>query len=96
MPSFDEAYLALRKWVTSHGWIEVGVIEGFSSMIRVLNEGGLIWEGEASYPASTQPSRPSMRQSPAGWRRNLAASGCVTISSDGLRYQSRNYLKSAS
>lgn len=51
MSSVDEAYPALREWVTSHGWIEVGVIDGFSSMIQVLNEGGLIWEGEASYPS---------------------------------------------
>ena len=51
MPSFEEAYPALQQWVTSHGWIEVGLIEEFSSMIQVLNEGGLIWEGEASYPS---------------------------------------------
>jgi hypothetical protein len=51
MPGFDEAYPALREWVTSHGWIEVGLIEGFSSMIQVLNEGRLIWKGEASYPS---------------------------------------------
>lgn len=51
MPSIDDAYPALREWVTSHGWIEVGVIDGSSSMIQVLNEGGLIWEGEASYPS---------------------------------------------
>ena len=49
MTSVDDAYPALHQWVTSHGWIEVGVIDGFSSMIQVLNEGGLIWEGEASY-----------------------------------------------
>jgi len=51
MASFDEGHPALREWVTSHGWIEVGLIEGFSSMIQVLNEGGLIWECEASYPS---------------------------------------------
>jgi hypothetical protein len=51
VPSFDEAYPALHQWAMSHGWIEVGVIEGFSSMIQVLNEGGLSWEGESSYPS---------------------------------------------
>jgi hypothetical protein len=51
MPSIDAAYPALRQWVTSHGWIEMGVIDGFSSMIQVLNEGGLIWAGDASYPS---------------------------------------------
>lgn len=51
MPSFDDAYPAVRQWATSHGWIEVGVIDGFSAMIQVLDEGGLIWEGEASYPS---------------------------------------------
>ena len=51
MPSFEDAYPALSQWATSHGWIEVGVIDGFSAMIQILDEGGLIWEGEASYPS---------------------------------------------
>ena len=51
MPGFDDACPALRERVASQSWIEVGLIEGFSSMIQVLNEGGLIWEGEASYPS---------------------------------------------
>ena len=51
MPSFDETYPALSQWVMSHGWVEVGQIDGFSAMIQVLDEGGLIWEGETSYPS---------------------------------------------
>ena len=30
--------------------IVVGVIDAFSSMIQDLDEGGLIWAGESSYP----------------------------------------------
>ena len=51
MASFDDAYPALTEWTTYHGWIEVGVIDGFSSRIQVLDEGGMIWQGEASYPS---------------------------------------------
>ena len=51
MPSFDEAYPALHQWATSHGRIEVGVIDGCGPMIQVLDEGGLIWEGESAYPS---------------------------------------------
>jgi hypothetical protein len=51
MASFDEMYPALSDWIRGAGWIEVGDIDGFSTMIQVLNEGGLIWEGESSYPS---------------------------------------------
>lgn len=54
MPSvtnFADAYPALTQWTTGHGWIEVGIIDGFDAMIQVLDEGGLIWEGAASYPS---------------------------------------------
>lgn len=51
MTGFDETYPALSQWATDHGWIEVGVIDGFDAMIQVLDEGGLIWEGESSYPS---------------------------------------------
>jgi len=31
------------------GWIEIGYTEGSSSFIRVLDEGGMVWEGKPRY-----------------------------------------------
>ena len=50
MPSLDERFPALTTWTQDHGWIEVGLIEGFEARIQVLDEGGLIWSGASSYP----------------------------------------------
>jgi hypothetical protein len=33
-----------------YGWIEVGQDLPGHSFIRALDEGGLVWEGEATYP----------------------------------------------
>jgi len=41
-------YPNLARWIVTHGWIEVGD-DGISlSFVRVLDEGGLIWEGAAA------------------------------------------------
>ncbi len=42
--SFSQKYPNLAKWVQS-GWIEIGCSECTTSKIRVLDEGGLVWEG---------------------------------------------------
>lgn len=51
MPSLDERIPSLAIWARYHGWIEVGLIEGFDARIQVLDEGGLIWSGASSYPS---------------------------------------------
>ena len=41
---FGQLYPNLTRWVTTQGWIELGN-DGISrSFIRVLDEGGVIWE----------------------------------------------------
>lgn len=47
----DGSYPSLWRWVTQRGWIELGPTEGSRSFIRILDDGGLIWEGAASYPS---------------------------------------------
>src|SRR5438477_1288204 len=47
------SYPCIACWVHSYGWIEIG--EDLAplqnrSFIRALDEGGLIWAGDASYP----------------------------------------------
>ena len=51
MAAFEDIYPALSRWATSHGWIEVGQSVPGRSLIRVLDEGGVIWEGRTSYPS---------------------------------------------
>jgi 3-methyladenine DNA glycosylase Tag len=52
--SFDETYPNITYWVESFGWIEVGQDEYSTSMVRALNEGGLVWEGNDTYKTLDQ------------------------------------------
>lgn len=47
--SFDDTYPNIAYWVESFGWIEVGQDEYSTSMVRALDEGGLVWEGKDTY-----------------------------------------------
>ena len=52
VPEFARAYPNVAKWVNGYGWIEMGRdLPGIPqrSFIRALDEGGLIWAGEATY-----------------------------------------------
>lgn len=42
---FAETYPALTQWVRHYGWLELGQASGSRSFIRVLDIGGLVWEG---------------------------------------------------
>lgn len=48
--SFDQHYPHLVEWVREHGWIALGADEYSTSMIRVIDMGGMIWEGKTDYP----------------------------------------------
>lgn len=37
------------RWVKEYGWIEIGRNDYSSSFIKVLDEGGLVWEGDDDY-----------------------------------------------
>ena len=43
--SFEKSYPNITRWVTSQGWIELGQDEYSSSLLRALDEGGMVWEG---------------------------------------------------
>jgi hypothetical protein len=47
--SFEKSYPNITRWVTSQGWIELGQDEYSSSLVRALDEGGMVWEGTANY-----------------------------------------------
>lgn len=46
---FAQAYPHIAEWIETHGWIEIGQIEGVASFIMALDEGGLVWEGKKRY-----------------------------------------------
>ena len=43
---FDEIYPKLSEWIECNGWIEIGADHYNRSLVRILDEGGLIWESE--------------------------------------------------
>jgi hypothetical protein len=47
----EQAHPHVARWVTAHGWIEIGS-DGYSrSFVRALDEGGMVWEGAETYPS---------------------------------------------
>jgi len=49
MTSFSKTYPNIAYWTESCGWIEIGYAEFSRSFIRVLDEGGMLWESKPSY-----------------------------------------------
>jgi hypothetical protein len=47
--SFEDKYPVVSEWVERFGWIEIGYDENSRSFVRVLDIGGMIWEGDESY-----------------------------------------------
>lgn len=47
---FEERYPNIASWIHEHeGWIEIGRDEYSSSFVRILDLGGMIWEGKERY-----------------------------------------------
>ena len=46
---FAALYPNVARWVQD-GWIEIGRDDFNRSFVRVLDIGGLVWEGASSYP----------------------------------------------
>ena len=49
--AFEARYPALTRWVQGAGWLEVGRVDWSRSLIRALDEVGLIWEGGETAPS---------------------------------------------
>ncbi len=47
--SFDKAYPNTTRWIRDRGWIEIGQTDYSNSLIRVLDEAGMIWESSGNY-----------------------------------------------
>jgi hypothetical protein len=49
--TFEDLFPAIAEWIDTRGWIEFGQDDQSRSMARVLDEGGMIWEGKKKYPS---------------------------------------------
>ena len=47
--SLEARYPNIAAWVQD-GWIEIGRDDYSRSFVRALDIGGMVWEGEATYP----------------------------------------------
>lgn len=46
--SFEKKYPNVADWVVD-GWVEIGSCDWTKSFIRILDEGGMLWEGNTEY-----------------------------------------------
>lgn len=46
----DATFPTIARWVMEYGWIEIGHDDMSRSLVRALDEGGLVWEGQEDYP----------------------------------------------
>jgi len=49
MTNFSSTYPNITYWAESCGWIEIGYDDNSRSFIRVLDEGGTVWESKSKY-----------------------------------------------
>lgn len=47
--TLEDAYPHVAAWVDGGGWIELGQNEYSRSFIRILDIGGMLWEGTTRY-----------------------------------------------
>ncbi len=45
----SEKHPGMARWLVAHGTIEFGYCPNTRSAVRVLDEGGLVWQGRRNY-----------------------------------------------
>lgn len=48
-PTLENAYPYIAAWVDGRGWIELGQNEYSQSFVRIMDIGGMLWEGTTRY-----------------------------------------------
>ena len=72
--TFEQAYPALARWVQEHGWLEIGRVSWSRSLIRILDEGGLVWEGGEAAP-TVSAALAEAEEATAAWLREQFNAG---------------------
>ena len=49
--TFADLYPNVDRWVRGYGWIELGEDLPGRAFVLALDEGGIVWEGDATYPS---------------------------------------------
>jgi hypothetical protein len=65
---FEQAYPHIARWITTHGWIEIGQDDWSRSFVRALDLGGMVWEGESRYQ-SVDDALQALETGLAKWMR---------------------------
>lgn len=47
--SFTQSYPNIAHWLEVGGWIEIGADEYSVSLVRALDQGGLVWESKPEH-----------------------------------------------
>ena len=70
--NFENLYPNISDFTDNYGWIEIGVSDPYNdnSFIKALDEGGLIWEGEESYP-SMDKALEDLEQALSNWFKEV-------------------------
>jgi hypothetical protein len=63
---FAVLYPNIAGWVQD-GWVEIGRDDYSRSFVRALDIGGMVWEGDSSYPSLHEALR-AMDAGIAAWR----------------------------
>ncbi len=66
--AFDKAYPNIAQWVKDYGWIEIGQDHYSNSLIRALDEGGMIWESSEDY-GTIDEAMQALEEALADWIR---------------------------
>ena len=66
--TFDKAYPNIAQWVKDYGWIEIGQDHYSNSLIRALDEGGMIWESSEDY-GTIDEAMQALEEALADWIR---------------------------
>ena len=68
--SLEKNYPNTANWVKNYGWIEIGQDDYSESFIRVLDEGGMVWEGRESYE-TLDDAMQDLESGLADWLKSL-------------------------
>jgi hypothetical protein len=66
--SIDVTYPTIARWVLEYGWIEIGQDHMNQSLVRALDEGGIVWEGQEHY-ATLDDALQDLEVGLAAWMR---------------------------
>lgn len=81
-----QVYPTIARWASGYGWVEFGIDAVDRPFVRVLDEGGLVWEGEGKYTTLDE----ALQAMEAGLKEFMREQGFDTTSSSDQRSAKRS------